>query len=243
MNRKRNVYISIAAALMSALLVYGVYVLQLRHVRFQETIGVVVPKRFIPAGEQLAPDMLELKQISRAAYVPDMLIDPKEAVGMETVVPLGSSEPLLNWKVDRYRLLPDRQQSTFQVPRDYVLSVSNGIRAGDKVILYISGKNAASERLFVKPVTVASVKTSANVEIDDADNPNLLSLASGDKERMYASRRDANGMIDYINLNLTEEQWLKLDTLCKDGQSKLVIAYSPESLDIVETAAGTGAAP
>ncbi|MCQ6562606.1 SAF domain-containing protein [Paenibacillus mendelii] len=243
MNRKRNLYISLAAALLSALLVYGVYVLQLRHVRFQETVEVVVPKRFIPAGEQLTSDMLEVKQISRAAYIPEMLLDPKEAIGMETVVPLGSEEPLLDWKVDRYRLLPDRQQSTFQVPRDYVLSVSNGIRAGDKVILYISGKSAASERLFVKPVTVASVKTSANIEIDDKENPNLLSLASGDKERMYASRRDANGMIDYINLNLTEEQWLRLDTLCKDGQRRLVIAFSPESLDIIEAAAEAGAAP
>ncbi|MFD0715960.1 SAF domain-containing protein [Paenibacillus sp. GCM10027626] len=232
MNRKRNLYISIAAASLSALLVYGLYVLQLRQIRFEETISVVVPKRFVAAGERLTADMLSRKQIARASYAPEMLDNPEVVIGMEAVVPLGSGEPLLDWKVDRYRLLPDRRQSTFQIPKPYVLSISNGIRAGDRVVLYVSGPEAESRRLFGEAVTVASVKTSANVEIDNVSNPNLLSLANGDREQMYASRRDANGMIDFINLNLTEEQWLQLDALCKEGESKLVIAYSPESLDI-----------
>lgn len=236
MNRKRNLTISILAALMSGLLVYGVYVLQLRQIQFQEKVSVVAAVGFIPAGERLTADMLEMRMISKASYSSEMLQDMSEVIGMEAVVPLGSSEPLLRWKVDRYRLLPGRTQSTFQIPRDYVLSVSNGIRAGDKVILYMSGEGTESIRLFDEPVTVASVKTSANIEIDDTDNPNLMSLASGDRERMYASRRDANGMIDYINLNLSEQQWLELDALCKAGKNRLVIAFSPLSFDIASDA-------
>ncbi len=243
MNRKRNLLISLTAALLSGLLVYGVYMLQLRQVKFQETITVVVPKQFVQAGERLTSDMLSLKQISKASYVPDMLIDAKEAAGMEAVVPLGSGEPLLKWKVDKFRLLPSRTQSTFQIPRDYVLSVSNGIRAGDKVMLYLSGEAVESTRLFEEAVMVASVKSSGNVEIDDTDNPNLMSLASGDKEKMYASRRDANGMIDYINLNLSEAQWLKLDSLCKTGNSRIVIAYSSQSLDIQQISGETKVSP
>jgi hypothetical protein len=243
MNRKRNLLISLTAALLSGLLVYGVYMLQLRQVKFQETVTVVVPKQFVQAGERLTSDMLSLKQISKASYVPDMLIDAKEAAGMEAVVPLGSGEPLLKWKVDKFRLLPSRTQSTFQIPRDYVLSVSNGIRAGDKVMLYLSGEAVESTRLFEEAVMVASVKSSGNVEIDDTDNPNLMSLASGDKEKMYASRRDANGMIDYINLNLSEAQWLKLDSLCKTGNSRIVIAYSSQSLDIQQISGETKVSP
>src|SRR5689334_745354 len=140
MNRKRNLIVSLIAAVLSALLVYGVYMLQLLQVRFEETVAVVVPKRFIPAGERLTSDMLGTKLISKASYVPEMILVSEEAAGMESVVPLGSGEPLLSWKVDRFRLLPNRSQSTFQIPRDYVLSVSNGIRAGDKVILYASGE-------------------------------------------------------------------------------------------------------
>ncbi len=243
MNRKRNLLISLTAALLSGLLVYGVYILQLRQVKFQETVTVVVPKQFVQAGERLTSDMLGLKQISKASYVQDMLIDAKEADGMEAVVPLGSGEPLLKWKVDKFRLLPSRTQSTFQIPRDYVLSVSNGIRAGDKVMLYLSGEAVESTRLFEEAVMVASVKSSGNVEIDDTDNPNLMSLASGDKEKMYASRRDANGMIDYINLNLSEAQWLKLDSLCKTGKSRIVIAYSSQSLDIQQLSGETKVSP
>ena len=88
--------------------------------------------------------------------------------------------------------------------------------------------------MFDEAVIVASVKSSGNVEIDDVVNPNVKSLADGNKQQMYASRRDANGMIDYINLNLTEAQWLQIDSLCKGGELKLVIAYSPESLHHLE---------
>ncbi|WP_274649124.1 SAF domain-containing protein [Paenibacillus humicola] len=243
MNRKKNMLISAAAAVMSGMLVYGVYTVQLRQIRFQETLPVVVPKRFVDAGERLTADVLTVKQISKASYEPDMVLDPEEAAGQEAVVPLGSGEPLLDWKIDKYRLLPDRSQSTFQIPREYVKSISNGIRAGDKVLLYVTGQSTASARLFDEPVTVASVKSSANIEIDDPANPNLLSLAEGDKEKMYASRRDANGMIDFVNLNLTEAQWLKLDNLCRDGKIQLVVAFSPESMDVGDTASGEGAGP
>ena len=110
-------------------------------------------------------------------------------------------------------------------------------------MLYLSGEAVESTRLFEEAVMVASVKSSGNVEIDDTDNPNLMSLASGDKEKMYASRRDANGMIDYINLNLSEAQWLKLDSLCKTGNSRIVIAYSSQSLDIQQISGETKVSP
>lgn len=232
MNRRRNIFISVLAALMSACLVYGMYQLQRLQIEQQDTIAVLVPKRFIAAGERLTQNDLEFMRLPHAVYVPEMLIDTVNAVGKETVIPIGKGEPLLDWKVERYYLQPKRSESTFQIPKEYIRSISNGIRAGDKVLLYGSGESAPSERLFEEAVRVASVKSSGNVEIDNADNPNLLSLADGNKEQMYASRREANGMIDYLNLNLSEEQWLQIDRLCKNGSLKLVVAYSPESLDL-----------
>ncbi|AZN43213.1 SAF domain-containing protein [Paenibacillus albus] len=243
MNRKRNLLVTVTAALLSALLVYGVYVLQLRQVQFQETVNIVVPQRFVAAGERLSADMLGVKQIAKASYEPEMSVDAKELIGSEAIIPLGANEPLLRWKLGKFRLQPGRNQSTFQIPRDYVLSVSSGIRAGDKVIVYGSGAEADSVRLFDEPITVASVKTSGNLEIDDMNDANLKAMTSGDQEGMYAARRDANGVIDAINLNLTESQWLKLDALCKNGASKVVIAYSSNSLDIAASSIGEVAAP
>lgn len=47
-NRKRQVAISVSAALLSGLLVYAVYQLQLRQLRMEETVEVVVPRQFVP---------------------------------------------------------------------------------------------------------------------------------------------------------------------------------------------------
>ncbi|MCA0756769.1 SAF domain-containing protein [Paenibacillus sp. N4] len=232
MNRRRNMYISLTAAVLSGCLVYGMYKLQRSHIEQQETVAVLVPKRFIAAGERLKEDDLAYKLVPQAAFADDMLVVKEQAEGLETMMPLGKDEPILSWKVDRYLLQPRSSESTFQIPKEYIRSISNGIRAGDRVLLYASGEELPSKRLFAEAVVVASVKTSGNVEIDNVENPNLLSLADGNKEQMYASRRDANGMIDYLNLNLTEAQWLQIDSMCKSGELKLVVAYSPESLNL-----------
>ena len=230
MNRRKQAAISLTAALLSGVLVYGVYLLQLRQIELQEMAEVVVPKQFIATGTRLEEGLLTTIAIPRSAMSPEMVTDLAEAVGLETSMPLGGREPLLRWKVDKYRLLPKAGQSTFQIPREYVKSISSGIRAGDEAVVFLSGEEMEPRRLFPEAVAVAGVKTAANLEIDNPKNSNLLSMANGDKEGMYASRRDANGTIDAINLNLTEEQWLRLDAACKGGNAKLVIAFQASTI-------------
>lgn len=232
MNRRRNMLLAAVAAVLAALLVYGIGEMQTIRMEREEMAYVVVPSRFVGSGERLAAGDLAYRLVPRDAYGDETFGSIEAVEGMEALIPLGENEPILSWKVDRYNLLPGPDESTFQIPKEYIRSISNGIRAGDQVTVYLSGGETASERLFAETVQVASVKTSSNVEIEDADDSHLLSLAEGDKERMYATRRDANGMIDYINLNLTEEQWLAIDTACKDGLQKVVIAFSPESMDV-----------
>lgn len=226
MNRRRNAFISLISALLSILLVYGVYQLQLKQIEMQEQIKVVVPKQFIAAGKYVSEDMLEYKQLLTAAYHSRMLTNKADAVGLETVIPLGKDEPVLDWKLDKFGLMPTSEQVTFQIPKDYILSIANEVRAGDQVKLFLTG-NGTSSLLFPDPITVASVKSSANIEVTDRAETHLLSRARGDYESMYTSRRSANGSIDDINLNLTDDQWLKLDQACREGKGKLVIAYAP----------------
>ncbi|KIL38869.1 flagellar basal body P-ring biosynthesis protein FlgA [Gordoniibacillus kamchatkensis] len=230
MNRKRNIVIAITAALCSIALVYGVYVLQVRQIALQQTVRVLVPKDFIRAGSVITEDLLEFKPIFSASYTPSMIKEPARIVGQETVVPLGRGEPVLAWKLNRFHLLPHPNEATFQVPKEYILSVSNGIRAGDRVVLYASSADGGSKRLFNTDITVASVKTSGNVEIDNPKSPNLLSKAEGDEVKMYLSRMEANGSIDQVNLNLTEEQWMTIDRLCSTKKTKLVIAFTASSI-------------
>lgn len=214
------------SAVLALAIVFGVYELQLRQIEGQRTVEVIVPAGFIPAGTLLEESMLKRKPIVRDAYREGMVTDMADAVFRETMVPLGEDEPLLAWKLSRYGLLPGKGEATFQIPKSYVLSLSSQIRAGDRVILYVSGPDGRSERLFEHEITVASVKSAANVEIDDKDYSNLMSLADGDLKRMYASRREANAAIDHINLILKEEEWLTIDKLCREQEYKLVIAYA-----------------
>lgn len=236
MNRRRNIVISLTAAVLSAALVYGLFQLQRHQLERQEMIAVIVPKRFVAAGERLTQQDLDWKKLPSLAYTPEMLVDANGLIGMETAVPIGKGEPILDWKLNHHYLQPRRDESTFQIPKEYVRSISNGIRAGDRVMLYASGEAGASRKIFDQAVIVASVKSSGNFEIDNMDQSHLMSLAEGNKERMYAARRDANAMIEYLNLNLTEAQWLEIDSLCKGGGIKLVVAYSPESFDLAEEA-------
>lgn len=222
--------ISALAAVFAGFLVYGVYVLQVRQIELQQTVRVVVPKDFIGAGTLITEQLIEYKPMILAAYEPNMFTDLSQVVNQETLVPLGKEEPVLRWKVDKYQLLPSVDQATFQIPKDYILSISNGIRAGDKVRIYVSEQEGKSRRLFPNEVKVASVKSPSNIEVDDAENSNLLSKANDNREKMYVSRRFANGAIDQINLNLTEEEWLTIDRTCKASTSKLVIAFASVSI-------------
>ncbi len=232
MNRRRQLAISLSAAVLSGILVYAVYGFGLRQIKLQETLEVVVPRQFIPAGQTIAPEQLTTKRLPRAAVTDEMILDPAEAAGQEAMASLGVGEPLLRWKLDKYRLLPGQGEATFQIPREYIKSISNGLRAGDMAALYLSDEEGLSRRLFADPIVVAGVKTAANQEIDNPKNSNLLSMASGNIENMYASRRDANGVIDSVNLNLTEEQWLAIDQACKQGRAKLVVAFDAASFHV-----------
>ncbi|NEW09166.1 flagellar biosynthesis protein FlgA [Paenibacillus sp. SYP-B3998] len=230
MNRRRSLLISFIAALLAGGLVYGVYVLQVNQVELQQTVQVVVPKDFIRAGTMVGSDMVELRAMQKGSFASSMITELDEIVGQETLIPLGKHEPILKWKVNRYHLLPNEHQATFQIPKEYVLSVSNGIRAGDRVRIYVSAADGSSRKLFENEIMVASVKSSANVEVDNPKSSNLMSKVEGDKEKMYASRLEANGAIDQINLNLAEEEWLKIDQLCSSKKAKLVIAFSSSSI-------------
>jgi hypothetical protein len=221
--------VSGGAALLAGLLVYGVYLLQLRQVELQQTVNIVVPKAFIKSGTLITAEMIEMRPVLKGAYNGQMLTQASEAIGQETLVPLGRHEPLLSWKIDKFHLLPGYGQATFQIPKDYILSIPGGIRAGDRIIVYLSGKGGAA-RLIPNEIVVASVKSAANVEVDDVKEPNLISMIDGDRERMYASRRDANGVIDQISLNMTEEEWLTIDRACHDKQGQLVIAFRTISI-------------
>lgn len=232
LNRSRRVIIALISAMISAALVYGVYMIQLKQVEIQETISVFVPQQFIDAGTRVTAEHITEKRMSKVAYDPRMVKTKDEVIGYEAIVPLAAGEPIHSWKLDRHRLMPRREESTFRIPKEYIKSIASSIRAGDQVKVYISGSED-SRLLFKETVTVAAVKSSGNTEISDDAGQHLLHTAADDYEQMYVSRRYATGAIDHINLNLSEQQWLELDRLCREEGFLLVIAYTLPAIDSV----------
>jgi hypothetical protein len=223
------------------MLVYAVYELQLRQLQGKTSMSVVVPAQFIDAGTVIKEEMLEIRRVDEAAFRKGMISDTRSVIGLEALIPLGRGEPLLDWKLDRMHLMPRDGESTFQIPKSYILSISSGIRAGDQVLVYVSSESQGSKRLFEEEITVASVKSASYTEVDDAEHSALLSKARDNQEQLYVSRRDASAPIDHINLNLSEEQWLLVDHWCREGQAKLVIAYSGTlKLDDATSRSGEG---
>jgi len=226
LSRRGHLWAGAVSSLLALAIVFGVYELQLRHIEDQRTIDVIVPASFIPAGTLLEEPMLKRRPIVRDAFMEGMITDMRDAANMETMVPLGRDEPLLAWKLTKNGLMPGKDEATFQIPKSCVFSLSSHIRAGDRVVLFVSGPDGESARLFGREIKVASVKSAANVEIDDKNFSHLMSMAEDDRERMYLSRREANAAIDHVNLILKEEEWLAIDKICRRQEHKLVIAFS-----------------
>lgn len=225
MSRKQHIVLVICSALLAIAVAYLLYVFQIRQVALQETVQIVAANEFVDSGTLLTESILGYKSIPAFSFEDGMVTDMEQVIGKENWIPLGKGEPIQDWKLNSLSLYPSQHQSTFQIPKDYLLSVASGIRAGDEVLIYISSLLEPSQRLFEEPVVVSSVRTSANQEVDDLEHSMLDAMAEGNEQKLYASRREPNGKIEYINLNLTEEQWLKIDQLCKDGERRLVIAY------------------
>lgn len=226
--RTRNLLIGALSGAVALLIVWGIYMLQLKQLEERQRVLVPVPAAFIPAGTLLEEGMLDWMSLDPGSLHADTVMAADMIAGMENAVPLGRHEPILAWKLDRHRLAPARGQATFRIPREYILSIAGSIRAGDAVGLYAS-QAGASRRLFAHDVRVSSVRTAAGEEVG-MRQASLEALAANDRERLYASRRQADGVIDAIDLNLTEAEWLEIDRLCKAGDAKLVIALSPDRM-------------
>ncbi|GIQ71022.1 SAF domain-containing protein [Xylanibacillus composti] len=223
MNRRTSLLLSLLSACAAAVMVYGLYVWQLRELELQQQVTVVAPSRFLDAGEQLTEDAMTTVPMTASNVQDDMVTNAEEVLGLTALIPLGAGEPLRTWKLGEVRLLPTTEESVFQIPEDYVLSVSNDIRAGDKVSLYLSGTEHP-RKLLTRDVVVASVKTAANREVTE-ELP-VEQRLGGNGERLYGRRQQASGTIAHINVLLREQEWEAIDRACGEQGGKLVIALA-----------------
>jgi len=220
LNRRSSLLLSLLSACAAAAMVYGLYVWQLQQLEVQRQVTVLAPAHFVDVGEVLTAETLMPVSMTVSHVQEDMVTDAEQVLGLTALIPLGKEEPLREWKLGEVRLLPTEEEAVFQIPEEYLLSVSNDIRAGDNVSIYVSG-GEHPHKLLQRDVVVASVKTAANREVTE-EVPAGQRL-SGNAEQLHDRRQQASGTIAHINLLLQEKEWAVIDQVCRQG-GKLVIA-------------------
>lgn len=232
MKRRQRWYVLIVAFILSALLIYGMYMLQQNYIRAEQTVPVYVASKWLQAGHILSEQDVTQIWYPEAYVTSDMALQLEQLLNKELVIPIGQDEPILLWKLNSFHLLPRQDEATFQIPAFYIKSAANDLRAGDYVYVYISEASGSSKKLFEQPIKVAAVKTSTNAEVESVMGSELEAMLQSDEQALYQHRRRASGVIEYINLNLTEEQWLKVDEHCKALHAQLILAYTPYYIEM-----------
>ena len=227
MKRKQRWLLIFISFILSSVIIYGLYLFQAHYIRAEQTVTVYVANKWLQTGHIVTPSDIKTVMFPRSIVTDEMIVEMNQLLNKELIMPLGQDEPFLVWKLNDFHLLPKHDEATFQIPVQYIKSVANDLRAGDYVSLYLSQEDGVSLKLFEKPIKVASVKTSTNVEVESITGNDVSLLLQSNEAALYQQRRKATGMIEYINLNLTEQQWLAIDEACKTGQAELIIAYSP----------------
>lgn len=234
MRRGRAYLIIFIACMISAILVATLYHFQRTYFMKQNETIVVAPAKLIPVGQVIREQDLKRISISKHQNRSEMFQQVSDVEGMTAAVTLGKNEPILAWKIGKDLALPHSGEATFQIPKSYIFSLSNEIRSGDYVNIYLSSPNGVSEKLFDESVVVHSVKTAANHEVIDVLDVPLTEAFKSNEMALRKSRKNANGLIEYINLNLSEQQWLNIDRFCKTGSSRIAIARAEDSDYLVE---------
>lgn len=229
MRRGVTLILFLVAVCISAILVVALYQLQEQHLIKKQEVRVIAPKQFIPIGHVLKREDLKFVSISHRDVSKELSHNLLSLVGKAAIVALGKDEPIRTWKLATNPIVPKEHEATFQIPRSYLFSISNEIRSGDRVQVFVSSPNGNSELLFPQSVVVASVKTSNNQEVIDKVEASLPNQFRSNEEALLSNRRNANGLIDYVNLNLTELQWLAIDRLCKSGSARIALAFTNDN--------------
>lgn len=234
MRKRQRVFLMFLSFIVSALLIYGMYTMQVQYIRAEQMVPILVANKWLPSGHIVLSTDVRITQYPKSLVTEDMYVLEHDLINKELIIPLGKGEPFSKWKLNSFHLLPKKNEATFQIPSFYIKSIANDVRAGDYIYIYSSNNEGKSELLFSQPVKVASVKSSTNNEIESVLGYEVDALLQSNETALYQHRRKASGIVEHINLNLLSEQWLMIDERCKDGQAQLIIAYTPYFVEQLE---------
>ena len=227
---RRRTWIAIAISVTIAVLLVAVLfrVVQASVLK-QQKVWVLAPSHFLPVGHVITAQDVARIVVFRDSVTDETVRSKQALIGQMVAVAMGKHEPFVRWKVARNAAIPRGDERTFQIPKSYLFSVANELRAGDAVYVYVSSREG-SKQLFEDPVRVHAVKTASNQEVTDLAQAPFSGAFQSNAQALATSRQNANGAIDSVNLNLRPNQWLQIDQLCKAGTAHIALAYTSSAV-------------
>ena len=235
MNNKKRINTSLILSFVGIFIVLIISLL----VFFWESFGrykvlytsVITLKQDVNKGTVITKDMLQTVSFEKNKLIKNPIVNSADIVGKVSKHYIPQNSPLSKLYFDNVNLVTDKNSFITKIPNDWILSVPNTIRRGDKAAIYLSKDNTASitnnstlntytqdqlnsvkSNLGSKLIetTVAYAKDSNNKEVQDQSNQDRLNGSS---------------KIDSVEVILTADELTMMQQYALAG-NKFIIVYS-----------------
>lgn len=187
------------------------------------TMKTYVPSRFIQAGEEITKSMIHQATIPTMQHRSNAYTHPNDIIGQRAVVPIGTNEEFMDWKLTKDNIYPTAGQEFFPFQINFVQSINDMVRRGDEVDIWVDYKKPVEEKgqkiyskKILSNITVAYVKDTNGKEIKDSSQNTALQalehLSKSEKDQYtFQHFRDTpTAKPSYMTFIMTPEQYQTL---------------------------------
>jgi Flp pilus assembly protein CpaB len=213
------------------------------------TEPVLMAKRYIPAHTVITEEMLYMEQIDSRLKNTNAIHDPKFLIGKETSIPIGTNEQLVNWKIDERRLIPNPGESYFTFKTDAISSVSNMVRRGDYVPIWLEVDEStlqswsAADNQGSVPGALLVIDQAKVAYVKDAQGQEVVDQGSNKVEQFFYGKSDHYDQVDHeqfraiasadtvsVTYILTDRQYERLVRAQRFGKLKMGLSWQFQTI-------------
>lgn len=229
--KSRNILIFALIMAVVTTLLFNNYMknLESKYKKAQNKVTVVVAKQSIKENQRVTKEMLELKEISADAVLPEAVKKMEDVIGKYAIVDIRQDEMLMPFRFtnqfEETQLITRKIRDGYRavsIEVNYVESVSNLIQPEDDVdVVYTennkqeNGKSTANAEVVLENVRVLAVGSRLNVKEPQASADN----------KGEAQQKQADHGVEYtaVTLELKTEDAVKLISDDASGNIKLLL--------------------
>lgn len=207
------------------------------------TTPVLMARKYIPAHTKITEEMVVVQSVDARLKNVEAIHDPTKVIGKETLIPMGTNEQFVPWKLEERNLYPNPGQNYFTFKMGVVSSVGNMIRRGDIVRIWLEMEDSVATEwrgligeedlpaamVVIGNAKVAYVKDAQGNEVVDQGNSfsgpfagvqSLSDSTDQESDRMTASADTV--LVTYI---LSDAEYERLVRADRFGELKMSLPW------------------